>query len=183
MPIGKCCAIGPAGDAEGVARGQPALLARGGGEARVADHVAGGEDVRHRGAEGLVDLRAARARRPSRPGGGEVERRRGADAAGGEDDRVGDDPLARLEEQRGRRGGPSVTSSRSTVSPRRKMTPRLRIWCISSSTISWSRNSRKRSRFSTSVTFTPSAENIDAYSRPMTPGADDGERARQRLHG
>ena len=40
-----------------------------------------------------------------------------------------------------RRGGPSDTSNRSTVSPKRKVTLRFRIWWMSSSTISRSTNS------------------------------------------
>ena len=68
------------GLAEGRQRREPALLHRGRGEAREADHVARREDVRLRGAEVRRRRRCARARRPrgrrrrgsarrSRPGG------------------------------------------------------------------------------------------------------------------
>ena len=73
MPIGKWGAIGPGGDAERVAGGEAPLLARRGGEARVADHVAGGEDVRHRGAELRVHREPA-ALVGREPGRREVER-------------------------------------------------------------------------------------------------------------
>ena len=61
------------------------------------------------------------------------------------------------------------TAIEATASPSRNVTLRLRIWCSSSSTISRSRNSSGRSRRSMSVTATPSAANIDAYSTPITP--------------
>jgi len=44
-----------------------------------------------------------------------------------------------------------------------------RIEATSCSTISPSRKARSASRASTSVTFTPSAANMHAYSQPMTP--------------
>ena len=47
--------------------------------------------------------------------------------------------------------------------------PRSRIWWMKSSTISRSTKSRMRSRGSTKVTGTSSAEKIVAYSTPMTP--------------
>ncbi len=45
----------------------------------------------------------------------------------------------------------------------------LRIAYESASAISPSTKSRRRGRLSTSVTSTPRAANIDAYSTPMTP--------------
>ena len=68
-----------------------------------------------------------------------------------------------------RRGGPSDTSNRSTVSPKRKVTLRFLIWWMSSSTISRSAKSSTRSRRSTTVTSIPSMAKIDAYSIPTTP--------------
>ena len=64
---------------------------------------------------------------------------------------------------------PSSGRIRWTVSPRRKVTRFWRIWCMSSSTISWSQNSSGRALRSMSVTSTPSSANIEAYSMPITP--------------
>ena len=59
-------------DAERVTGGQPPLLRRGRGEARIADDVAGREDVRDARPERRVD-REAPALVGLEPGGGEVE--------------------------------------------------------------------------------------------------------------
>src|SRR5439155_12452161 len=59
-------------DPECLTRGQATLLRRGGGETWIADHVSGGEDVRHRSAEGLVHLDPA-AGFDLETGGGQIE--------------------------------------------------------------------------------------------------------------
>ena len=88
--------------AEGVTRGQTTLLARGGREARISDHVACGKDVRHVGAELRVHAHAA-AIVHQHAGAIESEVRRGAQAADGEERHVGHDLLPRLEPERGAR--------------------------------------------------------------------------------
>ena len=67
------------------------------------------------------------------------------------------------------RARPSTDSIASTFSRNRNVTlaRRRRYW--NASPISPSRKSSVRSRWSTTVTFTPSAPNIDAYSTPITP--------------
>ena len=62
-----------------------------------------------------------------------------------------------------------VISTFSTSSPNRKVTAWSRRWNFSDSTTSGSQNSSICGRFSTTVTRVPSAENMDAYSMPMTP--------------
>ncbi len=64
---------------------------------------------------------------------------------------------------------PSSRRTDSTSSPRRRTSPMPRRWYWSASTSSSSTNSSSRARFSTSVTCTPSAAAIEAYSRPITP--------------
>src|SRR4029453_9111193 len=56
---GEVLRHGAGGDAESVTGGQATLLAGGGSEARVADHVARGEDVRRRRAERLLHPQGA----------------------------------------------------------------------------------------------------------------------------
>ena len=63
----------------------------------------------------------------------------------------------------------SWRSTASTVSPRRKITPRSRSDSCSARTISESQNGSSSRRASTTVTFVPTAANIEAYSRPITP--------------
>ena len=127
---GKWDAMAPAVDAEGVTGGEPPLLRRRRGEARIADDVARGKDVRHGGAE--------LGRRPS---AGRGRRRRARPRARfscvGRADRARPrrGPCRRRSACRTRgsrtprRGGPSDTSNRSTASPKRNVTLRLRIWC------------------------------------------------------
>ena len=73
------------------------------------------------------------------------------------------------------RGGPSATASDSTVSPKRNVTLRSRIWWISSSTISRSRNSSGRSRLSTSVTCDAERGEHRGVLDPDDAGADHGQ--------
>src|SRR5581483_733724 len=68
--------------AEGVQRGDPALLHRGRREAREPDHVADGVDVRHRGPEELVHVEAPALVR-AETGRFEVQVARRADSSGG----------------------------------------------------------------------------------------------------
>ena len=83
-------------DAEGLARGQTALLRGRRRETRIADDVAGGEDVRHRGPKRVIDLEpAAVIGRQAR--GREIEALGGRQPAGREQHRVGHEPLAGLE--------------------------------------------------------------------------------------
>ena len=63
----------------------------------------------------------------------------------------------------------SWRSTASTVSPRRKTTPRSRSESCSARTISESQNGSSSRRVSMTVTFVPTAANIDAYSMPITP--------------
>ena len=63
----------------------------------------------------------------------------------------------------------SWRSTAATVSPRRKITPRSRSESCSARTISESQNGSSSRRVSTTVTFVPTAANIDAYSMPITP--------------
>ena len=170
MPIGKCAAIGRGRRAERMAGREPSLLARRRGEARIADDVAGREDVRHARAELRVDGDAA-AIVGREPGVLELERCRRADASDGEERHVGDDALARLELEHRARGGPLVRSRQRLD----RLAAAGRTRCASASDESArrrsreSRNSNGRSRRSITVTSTPSAANIDAYSMPITP--------------
>ena len=103
----------------------------------------------------------------SRPAFGEVEPVGRALAAGRVEHRVGGDALAAREV--GDRAALVRCRRPSTVSPKRKMTPRSRRWYCSASTIWSSQNSSSRWRCSTTVTWVPSAANIEAYSMPITP--------------
>ena len=80
---------------------------------------------------------------------------------------------------------PSWRSTASTVSPRRKITPRSRSESCSARTISESQNGSSSRRESTTVTLVPTAANIDAYSMPTTPAptttSDCGMRVRLRM--
>ncbi len=64
---------------------------------------------------------------------------------------------------------PGSASTASTFSRSRNVTLRRRSRYWKASPISESRNESTRSRWSTTVTFAPSAPNIDAYSTPITP--------------
>ena len=79
----------------------------------------------------------------------------------------------------------SWRSTASTVSPRRKTTPRSRSDSCSARTISESQNGSSSRRESMTVTLVPTAANIDAYSMPITPAptttSDCGMCARLRM--
>ena len=153
-------------EAERVARGEPALLGRGRGQARKADQVADGVDVRHRGAEVLVD------RNPPALVGIEADRlevEAGGRAlpAGGVEDDIGRDPLAARE----RRERPALRClhpdhALAEAEDRRSG----RAGGSAATRRSRGRRSRAgRGRASTIVTLAPSAANIDANSTPITP--------------
>ena len=153
--------------AEGVQRRDAALLHRRRRQARRAADVADREDRRHRGPELVVDRDApalvglagprSRARAPpSTPGG----RWRTARSPSGSPCRT---PAASSTRAVARRSTPATSSlSRKVTFWRRRR------YC-SDSPISPSRNSSTRVRWSTIVTFVPSAPNMDAYSMPITP--------------
>ena len=152
-----------------MAGGDAALLHRGRGEAREADDVAGGVDVRHGGLEGRrVDLEPAAVV--------------GLEAAGVEVRAVGRADRGRRRRAAFRCGSAAVARAWRPAQPcaveldalrpwRRGAScmPRLRRSCTNSSMISRSMNSRKCSRGSMIVTGTSSAQKIVAYSMPMTP--------------
>jgi hypothetical protein len=87
------------GHAEGVARGDAALLHRGRREAREPDRVAGAVDVRHLGLERLrIDLQpAALVRRKS--AARQIERLRRTDTAGGVQHHLGSHATATLQDR------------------------------------------------------------------------------------
>ena len=74
-----------------------------------------------------------------------------------------------LPDSRRMRAPDSVDSTAATLSRSRKVTLERRSRYWKASPISLSRKFRTRSRLSTTVTFAPSAPNIDAYSTPITP--------------
>ncbi len=143
------------------------LLHRRGGEARKADHVAGGIDMRHFGLEGLGIDREPPAIVDPEAAIFQAQRAGRAHAPGGEEQHLGADRAAVL--QRRDDAAALVLSILVTLAPRRMATPRSRSWWVNSAMISRSTKSRNVSRGSIKVTATSSAEKIVAYSMPMTP--------------
>jgi len=159
-------------------RRHAALLHRCRGECREADDIADGVDVRHGGAEDIVDGDPAPLVGPSPAAASprsSVFPRRPAEymtVSAGIRFPLASDATAP--------SGPAWTAV--TLSPKRNVTARSPRWYFSASTTSRSQNSSIRSRCSTTVTLVPRAANIDAYSIPITPAPattmDRGTRAR-----
>ena len=148
------------------------------GEARKADGVAGGVDVRRpRSGTSSGPPSAARDRSGVEAAGGEVERRGRADPAGG---RTAACPNAAAGRPPAPRRACSCSNSmRATFAPKRTSMPRSRRWCRKSSTSSWSMKSSRLVRGSTRVTLhVERAEDGGVFDADHA-GADHRQAARQ----